>query len=464
MQELLHLDNWKSYFKYFSFRFKKMNTRRIHYHNAIYEGQVQFNEKKNSIVRHGVGTFLTNKGLFYYGQFNNDRLEGEGNFLMPEGHFLRGNFKKGKLHGLSLYMKRNGDIYILKFKYGILNSKVTFFPGEAKEGYLLQFGANKFRKVLKRYEFGSNEPDKAKYRVIRSVFENSQLNEVLYTASDVQKVLKKAQNKDSIYINSHLIGKEYAYCGMFDIELGFKGLGLLLGFGSGKVKIGLWNVGEMEGYGFIHDKKYSFIGGFKANQMHGEVLVRNLATDDYKLCLYEKGAFKKVLEDGKGNTDFVLFSFNKKSPGIPQHNKGYYGFSDKKFEYYSLDALGYSLSNLNFTKDGVGTIFNKQTGNVFESPPDFIKETPRRTLKAMSPHSNKHFVISARETAGPLTREKSNPGTDKEKRKSGFGDVPLKMLSSSSRNLRSQKRLHKSCLDTLRMTDRSLDSDNDRAE
>lgn len=437
MQELLNMEYWKSYFKYFSFRYKQKTIQRIYYKNAIYEGQCQFDEIKQIPIKNGVGIYLTNKGLVFYGQFQNNRINGEGNFITPEGHFLRGSFKKGKLNGLSLFLKRNGDIYILKFKYGILNSKVTFFPGDCREGFLLQFTANKFRKVLKRYEFGSSEPEKAKARVVKSVFENSQLNEVLYTASDVTKVLKKAK-VEGRFINSHVIGDEFAYCGLFNQSLEFNGLGLLFNFNNGKIKMGEWINQEQESNGFLIHGKYSFTGKFVTGQLDGDVLVRNLDTTDYKICHYEKGSLKKVLSEGKGQTDFTMFDYNiENCPKI----KGT-AFIDKDFEYSSTDSLGYSLSHLCFTAEDIGQLFEKQVGKLFNDPSEFLKEVPKRAIKPMSPHSNREFFISARDTTGPITKERV---VTPDKRRSGFGDVPLKVFSRSTKQLKSQNKLHNSC-------------------
>ena len=348
MQDLLSHDNWINCFKYFSFRYKAKTVQRIYYRNAIYEGQTIVSPSSSVPIKHGVGCVFTNNGEFYYGQFKDDKLHGDGNIITSKGSFFRGNFRNGKYRGVGLFVKSDNDMYILKFKDGILYSKVTYFPATSNEGFLLQYNKNKLFRVIKRYQLGSNESNKAKFKVIRSLFENSQQNEILYTAVDVQKVIKKSGDVPQKFIGSHMINNNYFYCGVFGTKLGFEGLGLVLNFTNRKVRVGDWANQLINGCGFIMEGKYRFSGNFKQNNLLGKVIVTNMANGDSKVCEYENGRFKKALPD-KGE-DYRIFSLEKEDDiKTVEYSNTYLAYLSEDYENGKLTDFGLDLETLDLS-------------------------------------------------------------------------------------------------------------------
>ena len=308
MQYLIDRNYWLHCFKYFSFRYKTAAVQRVYYTDGIYEGQVN-RISDDRVEMHGIGIFLTNRGDTCFGEFKHNHLDGEANLLMSNGSFFRGRFQNGVYQGLGVFIDADRDVYLLNFKKGQINGRVTYFPTSSKEVFILNFEGNKLRKVHKRYRLSTEQGDEAKYRVLKSVFENSQLNEILYTATDVRKIIKKVSKSPQKFINSQMIGKEFLYCGVFNDEMEFEGLGLLLDIENKKIRIGDWTKQSLNGFGILIQAKYMFKGHFQDNQLDGEILITNLETDEYKLCLYDKGMFKTILKDGKGNYPYKGFEY-----------------------------------------------------------------------------------------------------------------------------------------------------------
>ena len=421
MQDLLLKENWLNCFKYFSFRFKTCEVKRIYYKDSIYEGQTIIRESDNQRIKHGVGCFFTNKGIFYYGQFKNDELHGDGNIITEDGSFFRGNFKQGRFKGVGLFVKPNSDIYILKFKNGVLYSKVTFFPATGNEGFLLQYHKNKLQKVIKRYTLGSKDSCKAKFKVVRSLFENSQLNEILYTATDVQKIIKKADSEKTKFVGSHLLNKDYFFCGVFGTKLGFEGLGLVLNFTNKKIRVGDWANQLINGCGFIIEGKYQFTGNFQQNNLTGKVIVKNLHNKDCKVCDYENGRFKKALHD-KG-TDYEIFKIEgendiKRLKYPINHDK----IENRDFRYSKLIYLGFNINELDLSISGLEEFIIERQGDIAESLLNF-------NFAAIEPK-----------------KKKQKKSIDKAKKDSvrEYGEVELKgtcnFIKQSSRRLQSRRK------------------------
>ena len=315
-------------FKHFSFKSKKTDKiKKIYYKNTIYEGETKYSQKTQKNIKEGLGIFLTNKGECYFGEFKNDKLNGEGNFIFSNGGFLRGNFINDKLENLSIFIQNNGDIFLLNFKKGILKGFTTYFPANEKNAYVLLFEKNCFKKVIKKFCFSENKYFESIYKIIKSTFDNSQLSQVLYTEKDIENVLKKKiisekkkNLKEKSFISSYLISDKFFYCGIFNENLSFNGLGILIDFEGKRIKIGEFYKNGMENYGFIIEKKYSFIGKFTNNKLKKNILIKNLESNEYKLCYYENGVFLKVLEEGEGVFIKEIYDYKNKEEIILKEN------------------------------------------------------------------------------------------------------------------------------------------------
>lgn len=308
MQYLIDHNYWLYCFKYFSFRYKEAAVQRLYFQDGIYEGQVH-RPIGSEPEMHGIGMYLSNKGDLIFGEFKQNNLNGEVNMLLYNGSFYRGGFKNGLYDGLGVLISVDKDVYLLSFRNGLLNGCITYFPKSGKEVFIIRYKDNVLKSVFKRYRLSTEHGEEVKYRVIKSVFENSQLNEILYTATDVQKIVKKVSTNRQKFVNSQMVGKEFLYCGIFNNELEFEGLGLLIDLENKKIRIGDWDKQVLNGFGVLVQTKYMFKGNFENNQLEGEILITNLETSEYKICLYKKGAFISIVKEGKGNFPYKGFEY-----------------------------------------------------------------------------------------------------------------------------------------------------------
>lgn len=411
MQRLCDIEFVLRCFKHFSFKHKNKEIHRIYYKDAIYEGQGNFEE--GEFVKNGIGMFITCKGEVFYGRFNNNNIEGEGNFIFTNGTFLRGSFRRDKLHGKCLITQANGDLFILTFKDGFLNGHCTYFPVDQFYAYVISFKQNKFEKVIKKFYFSAQKYESAKLAILKSIFENSQLNETLYTDTDVQKVLSKLGQNDKIHISNMLIDNAFLYCGLFDSELSFNGLGILIDFGNGKIKVGDWEDGKQTNFGFVIDNKFLFQGNYKEGNLSGKVVVKNLETKEYKECIYIDGSLSEIVKEGYGELETVFFKFNSvdevETRGYRTDSSDYMPmfFGCNILEAIGFDSLRFDMSIQELEQSGKeedGILFEaqkdtpveyKQT-NYFGDLPDNIDKKPiaKRTSNPKSLNSTTKKIIA----------------------------------------------------------------------
>lgn len=382
-------------FKYFSFRYKEATVQRLYFIDGIYEGQIDKNVSSEPKMN-GIGVFLNNQGDMFFGEFKAGLLDGEANILMANGSFYRGKFREGVFDGLGVFIQVDRDAYLLNFKKGQLSGCVTYFPKSAKEVFIMNYGNNILQQVLKRYRLSTEQGEETKYRVLKAVLENSQLNETLYTANDVHKIMKKVSTSHQTYVNSQLIGKEFLYCGSFNNELEFEGLGLLVDFETRKIRIGDWDKQILNGFGILIQTKYMFKGNFTKNQLDGEILITNLETSDYKLCLYENGILRSVIKEGKGNYPFIAFdNFSaleiagelKKRPGSD--------FIKKTHNLSDLKTLGFDLMNMKIKIPKIEEFLSSRGFDLEESQIVIaIKDETARCHRSKSPLERRSYKSS----------------------------------------------------------------------
>jgi hypothetical protein len=339
-------------FKYFSFSSKKVNElKKLYYKNALYEGETREDGVSKRIIKEGLGIYITNKGECYFGEFENDSINGEGNYFFLNGSFLRGSFVNNKLEKICILIQKNGDIFLLNFKNGNLQGFSTYFPVSEKNAYVILFEKNNFKKIIKKFLFSEEKYEESVLKIIKSTFENSQLNQILYTEKDIENVLKKNVQKNSQFICSYLINNKYFYCGIFNQNLTFNGLGILFDFDNERIKVGEFLEEGMENLGMIIEKKYAFIGRLCKNKLTHKILIKNLETFEFKLCQYEEGVFKSVLFEGIGNSIEESFDFSIKDM-IFLKNTDVLGkntfFIDEKFDISIISSLNFNFDSKKF--------------------------------------------------------------------------------------------------------------------
>lgn len=351
---------------------------------------------------HGIGVFLNNKGDIIFGEFKHNKPDGEANLLLSNGSFFRGKFKNGVYDGLGLLIHVDKDVYLMSFRQGMLSGCITYFPKTNKEVYILKYKDNQLRNIVKRYKLGTEQGDEAKYRVLKSVFENSQLSEILYTTTDVQKIIKKVSTSRQKFINSQMVGKEFLYCGVFNNEMEFEGLGLLIDLENKKIKVGDWNKQELNGFGILIQSKYMFKGSFIDNQLDGKILIDNLDTGEYKLCLYDRGCFKAILKEGKGTFPFKGFEFPtlmsatselKRFPGSE--------FLQKTSSLNDVRLFGYDLINVKLKAPMILDFIKSKEVNLEDSQIMIaIKDDHIRKHRSKSPYRKNYIGGSAFNNTG----------------------------------------------------------------
>ena len=314
MENIFNPEFLKIALKHFAFSYSENKIiKKIYYPSTIFEGETIYNKKTLKYEKNGIGIFTNQCGLTFFGKFENDKINGEGNIFYLNGSFLRGRFIDNKLDGMCLMQNVIGDIYILNFKNGELHGYSTFFPKNEHFSYVLLFLCNKFMNKKKKFKFENFEIyEKAKFKIIKEIFENSQISEIFYTEKDIENVLRKKKiEENSLFISSHKIGESYLYLGIFDEQLIFNGLGILINLNDCKIKIGDFFDSGMENFGIILQKKYSFFGNFKNGKLNNKILIQNFTTNEYKLCNYKEGSFNSIIKEGKGDYEDKFFFYDK---------------------------------------------------------------------------------------------------------------------------------------------------------
>ena len=336
MQRLFDINFLTCAFKYFSFRNHDSITRRYYYKDAIYEGEGHIDNNYKTFIKEGLGFFITSRGDIYFGEFKNNMLHGEGNFVFTNGDFMRAEFKRDKLHGKCLLSRYNGDLFIITFKYGNIDGFCTYMPYKYNCAFVLEFCANVFQRVVKQYYFNEVKAEEARIKIVSAIFENSQLNETIYTDKDITNVLKRSEKPQEVFISSILIDNSFFYSGFYNASLDFKGLGLLIDIDSKKIRVSDWVNEKMNGFGFIIEEKYLFKGVFEGGYLKGPAVVKDISKNQFKECLYEKGEIVDVLKTGEGDSDLSFMKFNN----LEDANR--LGYSTKKEEYID-EYLNYNI-------------------------------------------------------------------------------------------------------------------------
>ena len=238
----------------------------------------------------------------------------------------------------------------------------------------------------------------------------------------MQKIIKKCDDSQTKFIGSHLLNKDYFFCGIFGRKLGFQGLGLVLNFTNKKVRVGDWANQLINGCGFIIEGKYQFTGNFLQNNLTGKVIVKNLHNKDFKVCGYENGRFKKALPD-KGE-DYEIFKIDDENDieklGYPQV---FDKLENRNFRYNKLINMGFNLDELELSISGLEEFILEKQGDMAESLLNF-------NFAAIEPKKTKMRRKSIDKAKKDSVRE--------------YGEVELKgnctFIKQSSRRLQSRRK------------------------
>jgi hypothetical protein len=309
MQNLFDNNFFMAAFKYSSFKHPTREIRRLYFRNAIYEGEVEPSSQSTPTpVPCGIGLLISNRGTIVYGKFKSGKLFGECNIISSDGSFARGGFTNNRADGPFIYSLFSGDTYLMNFVNGNLEGFITYFPHNQPIAFLLQFGKNQFKRVIKSFDFTIDEYYKSKIQIIRKFFEDYQVKDSLLNEKDLQAQTKRL-TKEFKHIGSYEIGKnEFIYNGVFDNRLNFCGMGILVK-SEDRVEIGNFREAKIHKIGMLFENNYLYFGFFNDGDLDGKVIVRSLKTGAYKYCSYEEGTFKGIISQGSGMPDELLFEF-----------------------------------------------------------------------------------------------------------------------------------------------------------
>ncbi|KAL4508533.1 hypothetical protein ABPG72_003837, partial [Tetrahymena utriculariae] len=123
-------------------------TQLFEYTNGIFQGQMSgYPLKKN-----GLGVFAFDNGDFYFGEWENDQLQGEGILFFAFGGFVHGYFEKSKLQGPAFLKFSNGEIYEGYWNNGIIDGEAYNYFIDENLWLKCLYSNGKFQNLLEEGE------------------------------------------------------------------------------------------------------------------------------------------------------------------------------------------------------------------------------------------------------------------------------------------------------------------------
>lgn len=352
MQNLLSLDYYRTHFKYFGYRKQPNLIRKIYYKNAIYQGETSMHLQTKQYLRHGLGMLINSKCETFYGEFKNDYFHGEGNVILPNGIMIRGKFKKNLLEGVAMICVKQADVFLVEFKQGVVSGPVSLVSPRLSSVVSLYFKDNQFQKEVKNYRFSPYKTEGIKGKIIKGIFGYSQSCEVLFDEKDfkhhltrltketneaargatsteaesqaqpegdnvrdlIENELGKSGSKvdagpTRYFVGSFLIeNMDYVYNGVFDSNQTLNGVGIFISFGN-KMRIGNFIDDKMNGFGFALINNLLYVANFKDNSLNDRVFVKNMATGEFKVCIFVENQISSIESDGTGEFSEEFFFY-----------------------------------------------------------------------------------------------------------------------------------------------------------
>ena len=356
MQNLLNFDYYRTHFKYFGYRKDPLSIRKIYYSNALYQGETIFDLQTKRYLRHGLGILINSKCECFYGEFKNDFFEGEGNVILPNGVMVRGSFRKNLLHGVAMICVKQADVFLVEFRHGLVSGPVSLVSPRLSSIVSLYFKDNQFQKEVKNYRFSPYKTETIKNKIIEGVFSYSQSCEVLFDEKDfknhlvkltkdanrggpgpdaqdapvenlksgsekddsenardmIEKELNRSEQRvepDQYFVGSFLIENTcYVYNGVFDSNQTLNGVGIFISFDN-KMRIGNFIDDKMNGFGFALINNLLYVANFRDNSLNDRVFVKNMATGEFKICIFVENQISSIESDGQGEFREEFFFF-----------------------------------------------------------------------------------------------------------------------------------------------------------
>jgi hypothetical protein len=347
MQNLLNLDYYRTHFKYFGYRKQPSLIKKIYYKNAIYQGETREEPQSKKYLRHGLGMLINSKCETFYGEFKNDYFHGEGNVILPNGILIRGQFRKNLLEGVAMICVKQADVFLVEFKKGVVSGPVSLVSPRLSSVVSLYFKDNQFQKEVKNFRFSPYKTESIKAKILKGIFGYSQSCEVLFDEKDfkhhlvrlakgttsggdtsgeghadegegtnVKDMIEKELEKSKVdvtptkfFVGSFLIENMcYVYNGVFDSNQTLNGVGIFISFDN-KMRIGNFIDDKMNGFGFALINNLLYVANFKDNSLNDRVFVKNMATGEFKVCIFVENQISSIESDGNGEfgEEFFLY-------------------------------------------------------------------------------------------------------------------------------------------------------------
>jgi len=190
------------------------------------------------------GTFTSDDGNKYVGEWKDDKYHGQGTYTYANGNKYVGEFKNDKYHGQGTYTYANGNKYVGEWKDDKRNGHATFTFANGNK-YVGEFKDDKINGQGTYYYLADDVFKGDKY--VGEWKDNNKYGQGTYTFA-------KSGNK---YVGEHRDGKLH-------------GQGTLT-FANGDKYVGEWKRGSWQGHGthtFADGTKY--VGEYKDGKIHGQ--------------------------------------------------------------------------------------------------------------------------------------------------------------------------------------------------
>ncbi|EAR83404.2 endo-1,4-beta-xylanase xylA, putative (macronuclear) [Tetrahymena thermophila SB210] len=251
-------------------------TQLLEYTNGIFQGQMSgYPLKKN-----GLGVFAFDNGDFYFGEWENDQLQGEGILFFAFGGFVHGFFEKSKLHGPAFLKFSNGEIYEGYWNNGLIDGEAYNYFIDENLWLKCQYSNGKFQNLLEEGE------GRAPSNVLANLSEMKSISDKHKTPENPR--VKILDFKD---------GQQFLGAANKNKTCG---LGILRRL-DGKCDIGFCDDGRFVDVGRINLKDGGLYDGLLKNgKFNGRGMYYNPKDKSWFYGHFENGECKKISKQGQG--------------------------------------------------------------------------------------------------------------------------------------------------------------------
>ncbi|EGR28229.1 hypothetical protein IMG5_181580, partial [Ichthyophthirius multifiliis] len=234
------------------------------------------------IKKQGLGAYLYDSGDFYFGEWEDDRIQGEGILFFAFGGFIHGFFLNFMIHGPAFLKFSNGEIYEGNWNQGKLDGEAYNYFVDENIWFKGNYSQGKFTQLI---QYGKGRPP------------STILNQLSKINSLCQKHKTKNENL-SIKVIDFKDGSQYL--GMAKQKNPF-GLGLLRRldekYDAGFAFNGIFqNIARLN----LDDGQNMYIGQLQANgKFQGQGVYLNKKTKQWVFGIFENGQLIEVINQGQ---------------------------------------------------------------------------------------------------------------------------------------------------------------------